>query len=252
MLNPVLAPVGTFDLERLGRAADGGYVVDPRAVMASERLISFGMNDEWSFEADFRALNPVQVDIFDHSVDADFFFRQAYQYLLRLDRPGLFLGSARIWLSYLRFVRGAVRHHKIMVGPARMNLLDLEGVIAMLDASDQRLFLSIDIEGWEMRILDQIVENAHRLEGLAIEFHDCDLMHERIESFVEAFPLNLCHINANNNSRVGTNKVPLVLEMSFTRYAPAESRRPVLPTPLDRPNNPKLDPINIRFSDESS
>ena len=40
--------------------------------------------------------------------------------------------------------------------------------------------------------------------------------------------------------------------MSFTRYAPAESRRPVLPTPLDRPNNPKLDPINIRFSDESS
>ena len=143
LLNPVLAPVGTFDLERLGRAADGGYVVDPRAVMASERLISFGMNDEWSFEADFRALNPVQVDIFDHSVDADFFFRQAYQYLLRLDRPGLFLGSARIWLSYLRFVRGAVRHHKIMVGPARMNLLDLEGVIAMLDASDQRLFLSM-------------------------------------------------------------------------------------------------------------
>lgn len=249
-LDPVLAPAGTYDLVRMGRDGDGGYIVDPRSVTGAERLISFGMNDDWSFEEEFRRVNPVPVDIYDHSVSADAFFRQAYHYLLRFDRPKLFLGRFRVWRRYLRFVRGEVRHHRVGIGYSHMNMLDLDGVIDSLGAHDQRLFLSIDIEGWELRILDQIVAHAPKMEGLAIEFHDCDLMIGRVEDFVRDLPLHLCHIAANNTAGADPQGTPMVLEMVFSRHPPQNPVRPALPTPLDQPNSARLQPLNIRFTDE--
>ncbi|MDJ0628672.1 MAG: hypothetical protein QNJ44_10470 [Rhodobacter sp.] len=248
-LNPILAPAGTYDLIRLGRSGDGGYIVDPRAVLGAERLISFGLNDDWSFEEAFHAMHPVPVDAYDHTVSADIFFRQAYHYLLRLDRPGLFLDRFRVWRAYRRFFRGAIRHHKTGIGYRHLRMLDLDTVVDRLEAAGQRLFLSVDIEGWEYRILDQIIAHAPKLEGLTIEFHDCDLLTDRIEAFATALPLHLCHIAANNTAGADPNGRPLVLELSFTRHAPQSPARPALPHPLDQPNNPRMEPLTIRFTD---
>src|SRR5262245_45959977 len=57
------------DLVRLGRPFDGGYVVNERAVRQSRYLLSFGINDDWSFEEDFRKSSPeAEIFCFDHSV----------------------------------------------------------------------------------------------------------------------------------------------------------------------------------------
>ncbi|MDJ0827013.1 MAG: hypothetical protein QNJ16_16080 [Rhodobacter sp.] len=248
-LNPVLAPTGTYDLIRLGRDGDGGYLVDPRSVIGAERLISFGMNDDWSFEEAFRAMNRVPVDVYDHTVSADIFFRQAYHYLLRLDRPGLFFDRFRVWRAYRRAFRGEMQHHKTGIGYRHLRMLDLDIVVERLGAAEARLFLSVDIEGWEYRILDQLLAHAGKLEGLAIEFHDCDLLMPRIEAFVAALPLNLCHVAANNTAGADPAGTPLALELSFTRHDPQGAGRPALPHALDQPNNPAMEPLTIRFTD---
>ena len=49
----------------------------------------------------------------------------------------------------------------------------------------KNFFLKIDIEGNEYRILQDIIENQNYLEGLVIEFHNSDLMEERIIEFSE-------------------------------------------------------------------
>ena len=43
---------------RLGKDWDGGYLVDQAAVQAAHKLVSFGINDEWSFESAFLQPKP--------------------------------------------------------------------------------------------------------------------------------------------------------------------------------------------------
>jgi hypothetical protein len=60
------------DLIRVGRAFDGGYLVNERAIRVSRYLLSFGVNYDWSFEADFRKRkSDAQILCFDHSVSKD-------------------------------------------------------------------------------------------------------------------------------------------------------------------------------------
>ena len=59
----------------------------------------------------------------------------------------------------------------------------MEEVFDLTDKSD--IFLKIDIEGSEYRILDSILENQNRISGIAIEFHDCDLHLDKIKRFID-------------------------------------------------------------------
>ena len=249
-LPPILAPVGTYDLVRLGRERDGGYLVDPLSVAASTRLISFGMQDDWSFEQAFRESNAVPVDIFDHTVDRDYFFREAYHYLLRWDRFDKIRAQFRTYLSFRRFFRDDVRHHSVWIGydwPNRAKSLQI--VLDEYADPGDRIFLKIDIESWEYRITDQIIANADRIEGITIEFHHLDLLMPRLLDFVACLPLHLCHIHANNSGGVDDHGTPLVLELSFSRHAPQDPARPNLPHPLDAQNYAHFTPYQLKFRD---
>ena len=68
--------------------------------------------------------------------------------------------------------------------------------------SYDNVFLKIDIEGSEYRILDQLIENQKKINGLVIEFHDCDLHFDRINRFIQSFELDLVHIHVNNYSYI--------------------------------------------------
>jgi hypothetical protein len=46
-------PKFQYDLIRLGRNNDGGYLVGEKTIKATKTLISLGINDDWSFEKDF-------------------------------------------------------------------------------------------------------------------------------------------------------------------------------------------------------
>src|ERR1700686_74111 len=62
------------DLIRVGASSDGGYLVKERSIRSSRYLMSFGVNDDWSFEADFLNRRPnLTVLSFDYSVSKKVF-----------------------------------------------------------------------------------------------------------------------------------------------------------------------------------
>jgi hypothetical protein len=53
VLPKVFEPPKQADYIRLGKSGDGGYIIDRQSIAASEKLLSFGINYDWSFESDF-------------------------------------------------------------------------------------------------------------------------------------------------------------------------------------------------------
>jgi len=77
MLPKQFKPNYLYDLIRLGKNNDGGYLVGKNSVLNSSTLISFGINDDCSFEKEFKNLNNLDVFCFDYDVDARFWFKKA-------------------------------------------------------------------------------------------------------------------------------------------------------------------------------
>ena len=50
-------PTRYSDLLRVGNKHDGGYVISKKSVMDSDCLLSFGLNNDYSFEEDFKKYN---------------------------------------------------------------------------------------------------------------------------------------------------------------------------------------------------
>jgi hypothetical protein len=69
MFSKVLKPKHLYDLTRLGRNNDGGYLVEKNSLKVSKALISFGLSFDWSFEKDFYSFhNKAPIHCYDHTV----------------------------------------------------------------------------------------------------------------------------------------------------------------------------------------
>ena len=62
-------------------------------------------------------------------------------------------------------------------------LIDINQILK--NTLSNNIFLKIDIEGFEYRILDQILINQDKIQGLVIEFHNCDLFEDKIIKFIK-------------------------------------------------------------------
>ena len=94
MLPNKFKPTHLYDLMRLGRNNDGGYLVGKNSVLKSSTLISFGIHDDCSFEKDFKDFKNfknLKVLCFDYTVDNKFWFKKFRRALRKL-----FIGE--IWL----------------------------------------------------------------------------------------------------------------------------------------------------------
>ena len=69
---------------RLGRGCDGGYVVDRRSVLGSDWLLGLGLNDDWSFEQDFRNSIELPIAVYDGSVGTWVFARKLVQDIVKM------------------------------------------------------------------------------------------------------------------------------------------------------------------------
>ena len=56
MLPKILKPKGSYDLIRLGKNNDGGYLVEFKSIEKTKALVSMGIEKNWRFEEDFIAL----------------------------------------------------------------------------------------------------------------------------------------------------------------------------------------------------
>jgi hypothetical protein len=235
-------------LVRLGSEGDGGYIVSERDILASDFLLSLGVNDNWSFEKDFLRMKPVTLHAYDGSINFRIFFERFAMTLLRLPGPRTILNSLKIMWEYKKFFSDQRVHFQKFVGYiSGKRYITIEEIFRACPSGN--IFLKIDIEGFEYRVLDHLIKNQDRISGLVIEFHDIDLHWSRIADFVNRFHLRIIYLNVNNFVPLMKDQTPTVLEISFGANAVFTSDYQSYPHPLSRPNRHDQPMYEICFAE---
>lgn len=212
------------DLVRLGAANDGGYLVSYDDVMQTNKIVSYGIGDNWDFEQDFVALNDCEIDAYDGQI------------------PQGSLDLVSQWFTGRRKIT-----HKNIVRAG------IDGGATVHETIDSPgIFLKCDIEEHEMRIFNDILSVAHRLTGMVIEVHRINLWenYNLVTNFISKMPLKLLHIHANNWGYMisSTQATPCHFELTFGRGLNATINPDLtLPHVLDTPNNPLDHEFKMRF-----
>lgn len=257
-----LNPYKFDDLIRIGKANDGGYIVRSQDIADTKNLISLGISFDFSFEEEFIKKNKkINISTYDGSVGFKYYFKRSKyrvkSFLLRPSRKN-FLNAIDGIKSFLEFaiffkfnLFSRIKHIEKFVTSDISVFKDFEKgygykpkSIKFVDIISKNLssvFLSIDIEGGEYDLLDQICKYSNNLTGLNIEFHNVQENLEKIETFIKNCNLLLIHTHINNFGPI-IKGIPSVIELSFSRNLEknklGNSRLTnYLPIDLDQPNN---------------
>ena len=241
-IDKVLKPKKKYKLVRLGSLNDGGYLVGENSLKNAETLISFGIEDNWQFEKDFQITNMnSKVKCFDD--------KSILKYLVKKFIIELFLLPYYRRLNFIKYFKNIINFLKIRKKidfiQKKISYDDLKNIFIFIKKDN--IFLKIDIEGSEYRILEEIIENQSRIIGLVIEFHDFDYHKNIIYDFCKKLNLSLIHIHPNNFSPKDKNGDPLVIELTFERNPRIVDDNLVLPHELDMKNNPLESDIELTF-----
>ncbi len=236
------------NLIRLGNNWDGGYVVSEQDIASSHFLIGLGISDNWSFEEDFIKKNNVHLHAYDASISGRIFLGKFLKSLHKVHKPQIAISCYKTWVRYRNFFRGNKHHFPKFVG-AQNGKKQISMSEIFNQIKSDKIFLKVDIEGSEYRILDTILRNQHRLTGAVIEFHDCDLHMTWIEKFVKGFALPIVHIHANDYSAISNDGIPHTLEISFSANSNISEIERKYPQDIDQPNNPDGQNIRLVFLD---
>lgn len=244
-----LQPYQVNSLIRLGKDYDGGYLVDEKNITQSEVLISMGISDDWSFEEHFISKNDLPLYAFDASVSKLVYLKNAVRALVRVDKPLLIFHYLNVYFKYGRFFKNDRQHFKKLVGmDSDPRYISLSTIInTIVPSKFSRIFLKIDIEVGEYRILDEIIKFANNIEGLVIEFHDVDIHLEKIENFIKKFPLVLCHTHPNTFSPLNGKNIPFFIEFTFTSQPVIDRLVNEFPHKFDMPNFKKHSNFLLSF-----
>jgi hypothetical protein len=257
------------DLVRVGPGCDGGYVVNARSIRHSQYLMSFGVNDDWSFELAFLDRKPdVKVFCYDYSVSKSVFRQQMLNALnevlslrfllvvLSLNLSGVrrrfscLKDRARIYHGFSRFIaKENVRFREKGVSNEKtarfVTFAEAFQSMSSAEVPENSVFVKMDIEQFEFRVLPDLLKFERYINGLAIEFHDLDMFWPQFVELMNKLKayFEITHIHGNNWSGLIPNtEVPAVLEITFLNKSLIREERPdcetvTYPIPqLDYPN----------------
>lgn len=211
------------DLCRIGAANDGGYLVSLSDIMATKKLVTYGINDDWSFEQDFLDINDCELDAYDGQI------------------PEHARQRAETWFQGRR----RVIHQNIYA--ASQN----QGVTVAETINADGIFLKCDIEEDEMKIFDDILCVSDLLTGIVMEVHRVNIWdnYNLVTDFISKIPLKLLHVHANNYGYAVSPSAaaPNNFELTFGRGPCELDRNLTLPHQLDAPNNPRDPDFRISF-----
>ncbi|MDR1683087.1 MAG: hypothetical protein LBS25_06845 [Candidatus Symbiothrix sp.] len=272
-------PVTINDLIRVGRDADGGYVLSKRQVENTETLLSFGINDDWSFEADFLTKKNAKLYAFDHSVSKRG-FRLAFlfdsQNYLKFMFYNVFMGRIsrvriyyKVWKATQKLAKDFERFFDKnqdrffipkFVGEKndeRYIRLDTIFTDYLKNIPDFSVFIKMDVESWEYRTLPQLTPFFNKVNGLVVEFHDIDIAERKFQEIIDRLSCEfyIAHVHANNyDDFIHNTNFPKVLEITFINKSlvpgqipPPKSSLKYPIEGLDFPCNSDLDDIALNF-----
>jgi len=241
-INSLLKPKKKFKLHRIGGPNDGGYLIGENSLKKSEILISFGIDDNWQFEKDFKTKNyNCKIQCYDD--------KPILKYLVKkLIIELLFLPYHRR-LNFVKYFKNIIEflniRKKIHFFQKKIFYDDLNKILN--NTSSNNIFLKIDIEGSEYRILDEIIKNQNKIIGIVIEFHDFDYHKNIIYDFYKKLNLDIIHIHPNNGAPVDKHGDPIVIELTFEKNPIVIGDNPVLPNKLDMKNSSCEKDIQLLF-----
>ena len=234
------------DLIRLGSQNDGGYLVCQDDIKESEVLLDLGISDDWTFEAAYSKTTGNGVLAFDGSITTKFWLKKICSALLHRTPKKIF-----DWYRQSQFFSGNNKLVHIFVGFSlkERNFISFREIFELFSnqLKGRSIYLKVDIESSEYRLLDDLIYFAPCMTGLAIEFHDVDLHLDKIERFINLFPMDVVHVHANNFGYPLKSGLPTVIEVTFSRNASTRTI-PSLPRTLDAPNNPAAQDYKISFT----
>ena len=252
-----LAPTCICNNICIGSRNDDGYEVSKFSIQNSEFLLSLGMKEDWRFEEEYLRLKRVPVHLYDHTVTRLWLFENALKNTLKtfLNRYHLTnqMLSLKAFFGYKKFISQVNIEHsleKIVRVAVSSNETSLEQAIKRTGSS--KIFLKMDIEGSEFRVLGQILESLDKIVGLTIAFHDLDLFRDEFEEFMtklqKEFHIN--SLNINNFAQFSNTEFPRVLEVCFSRFSTCHSQNETRENITTcSPNNPYGPAYRIRFED---
>lgn len=195
-----------FKKKCFGRDGDGTYILPSELIEDSREfvLMSFGVNDDVSFEKQFQIEFPnISVYSFDPTIEE-----------LPEKVPGI---------------------NFFKIGVARENirskkLSSLDSIISKLKIEREKLILKLDIEGWEWGVISKISDSTYNIPILATELHFFPLTSKRETlllpiAFYEKYKIlkkltkkyYIYHIHANNYEYVRFRNAifPTYLELTL-------------------------------------
>jgi hypothetical protein len=252
-----MAPLVDDTLCRVGGSHDGGYVIPRSMVDEAEVLVSMGVSENWSFDEQFLRLHPgLRIHAYDHTISRVAFVRRVgigvVKMLLGIVSAGEVARRVRLLRAYRAFFTGAVIHFQERIHDRidRRRDATLDKVFARTGSAS--VFLKIDIEGCEYRIIDAILRHADRVVGMVIEFHETQRSRALFAASIRKLQahFSIVHLHANNYGGVAPDGLPDVLEVTFvpTPGRPGGAQRRTLPVPsVDAPNNPHRSDYALAF-----
>ena len=223
-------------------------------------LLSFGLGEDWSLEKYFLKKKTNIVHVYDHTINYSIFLKKFYKSIKRIFyfKSNLF----KIILSFNKLIdfykinsnKRFIFFKKKVSNFSKLNEENLEQIFSKIPKK-AKILLSIDIEGYEFKVLDKIFYYCDQIHGMNIEFHYLNKNEKKFKFLVKKL-LNffyIIHIHGNNYNRVLKSGLPEVLEISFMNKKLYKQRkiqlRKSLPLKkLDQPNVLNKKQIKINFS----
>lgn len=147
-------------------------------------------------------------------------------------------------LKYYKFFRidAKLFREKVTFPKFREIESDIEKIFSRIDSNC--VYLKMDIEGSEYRVIPEILSRSNRICGMTIEFHDVHFLRDRFNDSLNLITekFDIVHFHGNNFGFVSSEDgTPDVIEFAFVPKGSHKNIVNQLTTPingLDFPNNP--------------
>jgi hypothetical protein len=228
-----LAPVKVPNLIRLGKDFDGGYVLNKDSMMASDALLSFGVNDDWSFEIDWKKIKPKDKI---HSYDGTISPSRMHDKLRG---------------EYIEFFGSKAEHFPVNIGKTP-GFGQSSFVDALFRLNKNNIFIKMDIEGAEWQLTESITEVADKITGMVIEFHNTHSLRPLFLDTMRIYQthFNIIHIHPNTSCPYAQDNFPTVVEITFLNKSfnlGEEIRKDCYLPGLDQANVPNSNDVALYF-----
>jgi hypothetical protein len=263
-----LIPIKVNNLIRLGRDNDGGYIIPKSLINNCDGLLSYGINKDWSFEDDFiKRKKNINIHCYDHTLNISSLTKftiksilLVFLYSIIFDRKRLkkSLDGLFIINSYFNFFNKKTKHFKNRIWDDNegINVTVNKTISKILSEGSKNIFIKMDIEGAEFKVLKNLNKIESKIIGLAIEFHDINVRANEFNIIIDSLKKNfyIVHIHGNNYSKIDSiSNFPSSLEITFInkklikeKVKNSKEKYPI--KDLDQPNKHSKPDINLNFN----